>query len=214
MKKKVAFIGSGDMARHIAHFMVEDKQYDIAGYFEDFTEVGTIIFDYPILGKINDIETAYKNKIFDELVCAIGYTKMDYRKEMFERFKDLIPFATFKHSSCYIDSTAKIGKGVVILPHSILYLDAVVEDNVFISINSMVTGSIVHKHTYMSASVAMADKTEIGECCNIGIGTTFSGNLKVCDKVRTGAGTVVIKNITEEGTYVGVPARKISNKIN
>ena len=40
-------------------------------------------------------------------------------------------------------------------------------------------------------------------------GAVVSNNLHICDKVMVGAGAVIISNIDEQGTYVGVPARKI-----
>lgn len=209
--KKVAFIGSGEMARHVGHYMVEDKQFEVVGYYDDFTPVGTIVNNYPILGKLDDVEKQYKQGVFDELSIAVGFTRMQYRKELFERFENKVPFATFIHSSCLVDSTAKIGKGVVVFPFCILYLDAVVEDNVFIQIRSYVTDSIVKKHTMISGTVSIAGRVEIGECCNIGISTTVSNDVKVCNYVRTGAGCIVNKDITEPGTYVGVPARKIKD---
>lgn len=211
MKKRIAFLGSGEMAKHIAHYMIEDNQFDVVGYFDDYTQKGEIVNGFPILGKLDEVETALEENIFDELINAIGFTRMEYRKELFERFENKVPFATFIHSSCLVDSTAKIGKGVVVFPFCILYLDAVVEDNVFIQIRSYVTDSIVKKHTMISGTVSIAGRVEIGECCNIGISTTVSNDVKVCNYVRTGAGCIVNKDITEPGTYVGVPARKIKD---
>ena len=43
----------------------------------------------------------------------------------------------------------------------------------------------------------------------IGAGATVSNNVNICADCMIGAGAVVIKNIEEPGTYVGVPARKI-----
>ena len=43
-------------------------------------------------------------------------------------------------------------------------------------------------------------------CCRTAIGA-FGGSLK--DVPATELGAVVVKDITEQGTYVGVPAKKI-----
>ncbi len=209
MKERIAFIGSGEMARHIAHYMVEDKQFEIVGFFDDFIEKGKVVNNYQIIGNLDEIDRCYSERKFDALINAIGYTRLQYRKDVFERFVDRIPFATFIHSTCLIDSTAKIGKGVVLFPFCILYLDSVVEDNVFIQIRSYVTDSKIKKHTIVSGSVSIAGRSVIGECCNLGISTTVNDGITLCDFVRTGSGTVVTRNISEPGTYVGVPARKI-----
>ena len=211
MKKRVAFLGSGEMARHIAHYMVEDNQFDVVGCYDDFVEKGAMVFGYPILGRLDEVEQDYLNGVFDEIINAIGYTRFKYRKELYDRFVDKVPFATFIHSTCLVDSTAKIGKGVVIFPFCIVYLDAVIEDDVFIQIRSYVTDSKVKKHTLLSGTVSIAGRSEIGECCFLGISTTVSNDVKVCDFVTTGASTAVVRDITESGLYVGAPARKIKD---
>jgi acetyltransferase-like isoleucine patch superfamily enzyme len=43
----------------------------------------------------------------------------------------------------------------------------------------------------------------------IGAGAIVSNNVDICADCVIGAGAVVIKDITEPETYVGVPARKM-----
>lgn len=49
----------------------------------------------------------------------------------------------------------------------------------------------------------------IGDNVDIGIGVSIIGDITICDNVIIGAGAVVINSITESGTYVGVPAKKV-----
>ncbi len=211
--KKVAFIGSGELSFQIAHYMEEDNQYEVVGFFDDFTPVGTIVKGYKVIGTLEEIESFYKNKLFDGLVNGIGFTRMTYRKEVFDRFSSTIPFVNFIHSSCIVDSTAKIGQGVIIFPMALVYVNAIIKDNVFIHIKTSITDTIIGRDTIISGNVMVAGRCEIGEGCNVGVCTTFSSDVKVCSGVRTGAGTVVVKDITDPGTYVGVPARKISDSM-
>lgn len=59
-----------------------------------------------------------------------------------------------------------------------------------------------------------APSVNISGICNIGkkvyFGTSAAirQNLKVCDNVNIGMGAMVVKDITEPGTYVGIPAKK------
>ena len=43
----------------------------------------------------------------------------------------------------------------------------------------------------------------------LGIGSVVSNNVNICSSCKLGAGAVVVKNITEPGTYVGVPVRRV-----
>lgn len=211
-KKRIALIGSGELSKHIAHYVKEDNQYDVVGYFDDFTTPGSVIHNYPVIGTLNDILKAYKDSHFDELINGIGFTRMKYRKEVFCRFENSVPFASFLHSRSFVDKTAQIGKGVILFPFSMVYFNAVIEDNVFVQVGSIITDSIIKRHSMISASVTIAGRSTIGECCNIGVSTTIINDIEICDHVQTGGGCVITKKITEPGVYVGVPAKKIKSE--
>ena len=53
---------------------------------------------------------------------------------------------------------------------------------------------------------------KIGNSCRIGSNSTILPNVQICDDVVIGAGAVVTKSITEPGTYIGIPARKLYNE--
>lgn len=49
----------------------------------------------------------------------------------------------------------------------------------------------------------------MGEETWIGAGATVSNNVSICPDCMIGAGAVVIKDIKETGTYVGVPVKSL-----
>lgn len=210
--KRIALIGSGDLAHQIAHQFVSVGQADILGYYDDFTPKGTIINNYPIIGQLDDIVKHYNEGKFDELVVAVGYTRLQYRKDVFERFEHKIPFATFIHPRCHIDKTAVIGEGTIMLADCIVGQNAVVGNNInFYERVTIEHDVVIESHSCFAFHVAVGGFSTVGQMCNIGIGTVISDRVSICSKVRTGAGAVVVKDITESGTYVGVPVRKIKD---
>jgi acetyltransferase-like isoleucine patch superfamily enzyme len=52
-------------------------------------------------------------------------------------------------------------------------------------------------------------KAKIGNGCRIGTNSTILPEIEICDDVVIGAGAVVNRSITEPGTYVGVPAKRV-----
>ena len=69
--------------------------------------------------------------------------------------------------------------------------------------------------TFHHGGPAKGDKnlwksTQIGNSVSIGSNATILP-ISICDKVVIGAGSVVTKNITEPGVYVGNPAKKIKS---
>lgn len=90
-----------------------------------------------------------------------------------------------------INPGARIGRGVIINTSSSVDHDCVVEDYCHISVGSHLSGTVI-----------------VGSKTWIGTGATVSNNVNICGGCMIGAGAVVIKDIVEPGTYVGVPARK------
>jgi len=210
MSKKVAIIGSGQLAKHIAHYISESGQMQVAGFICDFAEIGKPIDKHIVLGKIEDAEKLYKSGSFDSILIGVGYSRILYKKTVFDRFNGVIPFATFIHKSCFIDSTAVIDEGCILFPGCIIDKNVHLKSNVFIHCGSCIAhDTTIEAHTIISATVSVAGFVEIGSCCNIGIGTTIIDNITLCDEISTGGGAVVIDSITDKGLYVGVPAKKI-----
>ena len=64
-------------------------------------------------------------------------------------------------------------------------------------------------YVHISPGVHLAGTVNIGKGVWLGIGSIVSNNLHVADDCMIGVGAVVIKDITESGTYVGNPARRL-----
>lgn len=206
--KKLGIIGSGDLGQLIAHHA--GGTYYVIGYFDDFKEKDSMVFGHKVIGTVNDILTAFKEGVIDELIVGIGYKHFEFRKTIFNSFIGKIPMANVIHPSSYIDPSCKIGSGVFMLPGCVLDRNVVLKDNVLLNTGCVIShDSIVESHCFLSPAVKIAGFVTIGECCNIGINTTIIDNIKIVPYSQTGGGTVVIKNINVAGLYVGNPARFI-----
>lgn len=90
-----------------------------------------------------------------------------------------------------VNPGVKIGKGCIVNTCSSVDHDCIVEDYVHVSVGAHVAGTVrIGHHTW------------------VGAGATVSNNLNICANCMIGAGAVVCKDIVEEGTYIGVPAKK------
>ena len=68
---------------------------------------------------------------------------------------------------------------------------------------------MIEDYVHISPGVNTAGTVKVGKGSWIGIGSVVSNNVNICSGCKVGAGAVVVKDITEPGTYVGVPVRKI-----
>lgn len=49
----------------------------------------------------------------------------------------------------------------------------------------------------------------LGNYVHIAVGAVVSNNINVCSDCMIGAGGVAVNDITEPGTYIGIPVRKL-----
>ena len=107
-----------------------------------------------------------------------------------------------------IQKGVKIGKSCKIQSHSFVCELVEIGDNCFIG-----HGVMFINDTFKNGGPAHGDRslwksTKIGNGVSIGSNATILP-VEICDDVVIGAGAVVTKNISEPGTYLGNPARKL-----
>ena len=145
----------------------------------------------------------------DEVIVAIGNPSI--RQRLQEQYTERgMKVATLIHPDAVIGRKVKIGEGTVIMAGTVINPDTVIGKGVIINTGATVDhDDVICDYAHISVGAHIAGTVTIGKSTWIGAGAVVSNNLHICDKVMVGAGAVVVNNIDEQGTYVGVPARKI-----
>ena len=211
---RIAIIGSNDLGLLIAHHATT-ANWEVAGFFDNRKEVNTPIDIYgKILGSVEDVEGLFNKKVFDYLFVGVGYTQFSYRKEVFERFKGRIPFANLIHKSAYVDSSVILGEGNFVLPGCVLDAGVCLDDNVLLNTGCTIAHHTrIKSHSFLAPGVTIAGKVVVDECCFLGVGCVIQDNVHISPRVLIGGGAVVVSNISEAGTYMGVPAKRTKDNI-
>lgn len=147
----------------------------------------------------------------DGYIIAIGDNER--RKELFDcllrqnRGRCVSVIATDSH----VGLDAHIGAGTFIAPYAYIGPQVRIGNNVIINSGSVIEHEvIVGNHTHIAPHTTICGRTKIGNNVFCGAGSAVIDKLTICDNVIIGAGAVVKEDIVIPGTYVGVPARKIS----
>lgn len=109
--------------------------------------------------------------------------------------------------NCYIDSGVKmsgkctIGNNVTIRYDSIIARGCIIEDDVYIAPQVMFN-NLNHNRVQIGGA-------HVGAGCFIGTNATLAAGIKIAPGTIIGAKSLVTKDITEPGIYVGIPARRV-----
>lgn len=210
MKREVFIIGAGGHSKVIAN--VINKSGDIVkGFLDDYIEVGTVIIkkvNYKVIGRIEDIihlQIKYPNA---EFIIGIGNNKI--RKEIAEKYEEILKFYTAIDPSSQIALDVEIGKGSVVLANACINTSANIGEHCIINTASIVEhDNIIENYVHISPNATLSGTVEIGEMTHIGSGAIVKNNIKICNNCTIGAGAVVVKNIDESGVYAGVPVKRL-----
>lgn len=201
MNKKVVIIGAGGHGRVVAD-IVEACGDTVLGFLDDSNTVNNKV---KVIGTSSDAEKYCDGKT--ELFVAIGNCKV--REKIMNSLSNA-KWYTAIHPSAVVSPSVVIGEGTCVMPNAVINNGAVIGKGCIINTCASVDhDDIIGDYVHVSCGARLAGTVNVGNCTWIGIGATISNNVSVCSNLMIGAGAVVVKDITEEGTYIGVPARKI-----
>jgi sugar O-acyltransferase (sialic acid O-acetyltransferase NeuD family) len=124
-----------------------------------------------------------------------------------------LDFATGIHATAYVARPARVGRGTFVGAGAVVASHAVVGE--FTHLNRQV--SVGHDVTLgrfgrTGPGAIVCGHAAIGDRVYLGAGSIVRDRVRICDDVVVGMGSAVVDDLLEPGTYVGVPARKVSGK--
>lgn len=203
--KSIAIMGASGHCKVIAEIALEEGYDNIV--FVDLNPTIDMLGEYPVADEDTDLENFISEKY--DFIVGIGDAKI--RRKLQEKLISKgANVVTLVHPSAVIAYDAKIGVGTVVMAGAVVNPGTTVGDGVIINTCASVDhDNMIGDYAHISVGAHTAGTVAIGDNTWIGIGAVVSNNLSICSNCTIGAGAVVVKNIIKEGTYVGVPAKKI-----
>lgn len=200
MSEEVIVIGGGGHAKVVID-CIQSAGDIVSGILDDGLGVGDTVLNIPVLGRIYDYIKYPENKF----IIAIGDNII--RRRIAETIQ--AEWYTAIHPRAVVSQYAHIGAGTVVMPNAVINAGASVGEHCIINTGAVVEhDNRIEDYVHISPAAALGGTVCIGKETHVGIGVSVKNNIQICGGCVIGAGAVVVKNITESGTYVGIPAHK------
>lgn len=122
--------------------------------------------------------------------------------------KHISEYAAMNYADIY--DFIEYGEGTLICPHCILTTNIKIGKHCQFNIQTSIGHDCkIGDFVTTAPKVSISGNVTIGDRVYIGTGAFIKEKTYICDDVIIGAGAVVLNDITEPGTYVGIPAKKI-----
>ena len=204
----IVIIGASGFGREVAWLIENSDNWNVIGFVDDNKDLeNKSVNDYPVLGTIDFLLNVNEKT---NAVVAIGNPQI--RKKIVERLqsKTNISFPNIVDKDVIIDKTVMLGFGNIICKGNILTTNIEIGNFNHINLNCTV-GHDVQFNDYITVypGVNISGNVIINDCVEVGTGTKIIQGKKIVKETVIGAGSVVVKDIIENGTYIGIPAKQM-----
>lgn len=143
------------------------------------------------------------------MIVSIGVNKV--RKMIVERLRSgnpMIRFATAIHPSAVISPSAKIGEGSVVMAGAVVNADAVIGKHCIVNTGATIDHDcVIEGYCHVAPGAHICGGTHVGEGTWVGVGSSVIQCLNIGKNCMIGAGSVVVKDIPDNVTAFGCPAK-------
>ena len=205
MKDKLIIIGASGHGKVVADIAIKMNKWQNITFLDDDESIKTSM-GLEVIGKTADAFT-YKEEA--DFFVAIGNNAVRERVKE-NLIEEGLNVVSLIHPSAVIGTDVEIGIGTAVMAGVIINSSSRIGKGCIINTSSSLDhDNVIEDYVHISPGVRSAGSVGIGKGTWLGIGSVVSNNVNICSGCKVGAGAVVVKDITEPGTYVGVPVRKI-----
>lgn len=205
-KRKIIIWGAGDHALIVLDLIQKNRDFEIAGFIDEINPSPRSLCGYPVLGGPEIFPSLYKKSIrYGFPAIGDNAVRRDKMKSLSE-FGFEIPVLIHPFSS--VGSGVTFGPGTIVCHGSVLDPGVTVGRGVILNAQSIVGHEcVIGDFAHLSGGAKIGAKTQMGEESFIGIGVSVIPGIMIGRRVFVAAGSVVTKNIPDDCSAAGVPAR-------
>lgn len=205
MSDKLLIIGASGHGKVVADIALSMNKWSEIAFLDDNEEIKSSI-GLNVIGTTKDVF-----KYIDEYDVFVAVGNNTIREKLQAKLEALnVTIPTLVHPEAVIGEEVKIGQGTVIMARVAINCCSQIGKGCIVNTGATIDhDNKIDDYVHVSPGVNIAGTVKIAKGTWIGIGSSIINNININNKCKIGAGAVVVKDINEEGTYVGVPARRI-----
>lgn len=208
--RNLYIIGARGFGREVYELAVQTQEYkkdfDIIGFLDDKSDALNGFSGYPPI--ISSVEK-FTPSDYDVFICALG--DVGYKRKYVDillskggRFINLI------HPTAYISSNSKLGNGCIVGAYTRISCDVIIGDfNTFQPFCAIGHDVVVGNYNHFNTYSFLGGGVRIGDLVTLHTGSIIHPKKIIGNSSIVGAGAVVLRNIQNQTTVYGNPAKKL-----
>ena len=176
--------------------------------FLNRVSVEKIIDDHPSFEELFKIPVEKNTADFEGLEAIISIGNNGIRKSIAEKYS--LHYQKAIHPKSTISQFSEIGEGTVVMAGAVINADAIIGNHCIVNTGATVDHDcVVEDYCHVAPGVHISGGTHVGEGTWIGVGSSVIQCLNIGKNCMIGAGSVVVKDVPDNVTALGCPAKVI-----
>lgn len=204
----VIVFGASGHAKVIIDLIEKQGQLLVTGLVDDNPALnGQDIYGYKVLGNKEELKPQHVK----QCVVAIGDNRVrnDVAQWLVKNDFDLAK--AIIHPSVQLARGVSIGDGSVVMAGSVVNSDTIIANNTIINTGASIDHDCTIGNTvHIAPGATICGGVSVGDLTLIGAGAVICPNVKIGKNVIVGAGATVLKDVVDNVSVVGTPAKVIS----
>jgi sugar O-acyltransferase (sialic acid O-acetyltransferase NeuD family) len=211
--KEIYIIGASGFGREVADTIhvinKETPTYKIVGFIDDDeSKHGQTINDIQVLGGVSQLIKLTKNIEKPSAIIAIADPQI--KEGIAGALDGIVRWANIIHPTAVVSEYSHMGEGVVLQPYVFIGPNTSLANHVHVNVTSVVGhDTIIGAFSSCMTLCAISGNVTLGKGVYVGSSAAIIPGVTVGQHAAIGAGAVVIKDVEDEETVVGNPARRI-----
>lgn len=205
--KPIVIFGAAGQAKVAAEAIEQMRTHRIAGFVAE-SALG-FASPYPVLGGDQDVSRLWEDIGPFDAHVAIGDVAI--RRRIVERLAREVPSIAFPpivHPLAKLAANAVIAPGAFVAIGAAVCADARVGRHAIVNTNASIDHDcVLGDFAFVGPNAALGGTVMVGAGAFIGLGAAVLPNLRIGANAIVGAGAVVVKDVSDDMTVTGVPAR-------
>lgn len=198
---KIILVGSGGFAKEMYCYAKKIIDIKVTGYI-DKIENKELESYVPYLG---DDSINLKSDEF----LLLSISNIEIRKRIVNIFGE-DKFYTFIHPSSIVADTSRIGIGSIICPNCIIGPNTSIGKFGLMNYNTFLPHDCkIGDYCFLAPLTNIGGYVNIGDNFFSGLSSTIIPNLNIGNNVKISAGSVVTRNLPDQGSFFGNPAIRV-----
>jgi sugar O-acyltransferase (sialic acid O-acetyltransferase NeuD family) len=212
-QRNLILIGDSAFAEIAYEYFQHDSDYEVVAFCveREFLKRDSL-FGLPVVA-FENLQDLYEPSAHSFFAANVYTQKNQLRTRLYRRAKEKgYAAASYISSRAFVWRNCKVGEHCFIFENNVVQPFVTIGDNVILwSGNHIGHHSTIMNHCFVSSHVVISGFCRIGESCFMGVNSTVANNLNIGNNCVIGAGALIISDVEDDTTAVGIWKKRKDN---